>query len=188
MILHHDAQPEVEVDDATFKRFLRFPPTRDYTEAMEEAAVWARDWFSAHGRPWVIAVKANDHIRTLYPAEVGSETPLAVVIASAGPEAEQHAAECWENEEPDRYYFLESYAAAVADRLLIRTRDQLGASRHLSPGYPDWSVADNIPLLASLQNAVNLPGPLTSLESGMLVPKKSQIAVFPYALQPSDKN
>lgn len=178
MMLQREIHPVVAVDERTFKRFLRFPPAREFVDAMAEAATWARDWFTAHGRPWVLALRADAPIRALTGEQWPADTELGVIIASAGPEAEAHAGACFEADEPDRYYFLECYASAVVDQLLTRTRNQLGASRHVSPGYPEWDIAANRPLLAAIERQVTLPGPLRTLDSGMLVPKKSQIAVF----------
>lgn len=178
MVLHEEIHPSIDVDEATFKRFLRFPPTREFEGAMAEAAQWAREWFVAHGKPWIVALLADEAIRALTANRWPATTPLGVIITSAGPEAEAHAGACFEADEPDRYYFLECYASAVVDQLLTRTRNALGATRHYSPGYPEWGIEANPPLLAAINGLVSLPGPLRTLDSGMLVPKKSQIAVF----------
>lgn len=183
MMLNQEIHPQIDVDERTFKRFLRFPPTREFEGAMAEAARWAKDWFAANGRPWMISLKAEAAIRDTTDNRWSPGTELGVIVASAGPEAEAHAGACFENDEPDRYYFLECYAAAVVDELLTRTRNAFGQSRHYSPGYPEWGIEANIPLLEAIRNQVTLPGPLRTLDSGMLVPKKSQIAVF--ALNPS---
>ncbi len=183
MMLNQEIHPRIEVDERTFKRFLRFPPARAFEGAMAEAAAWAKDWFTQNGRPWVVSLKADAAIRATTGDRWPPETDLGVIVASAGPEAEAHAGACFENDEPDRYYFLECYAAAVVDELLTRARNAHGQSRHYSPGYPEWGIEANIPLLRAIQNQVTLPGPLRTLDSGMLVPKKSQIAVF--ALNPS---
>ena len=50
---------------------------------------------------------------------------------------------------------------------------------HYSPGYPEWDIAEQAALLALLTaSAAPLPGPLEVLDSGMLRPKKSLLAVF----------
>ncbi len=177
-VLRNLVSPVVEVDDATFKRFLRFPVQREFEDAMAEAANWARDWFTQHGRPWLIAAEANDTIKSMAPEPWAYAGSLGVIAASAGPEAEEGASVRWENDEPDRYYFLECFAAAVVDTLLVQTRNELGARRHYSPGYPEWSIAANVPLVEEINRVIPTPGPLTTLDSGMLTPKKSQIAVF----------
>lgn len=176
--LRFEPAPEVTVDDRVFKRFLRYPVARDFEGAVAENATWAREWFGQNGRPWLVAIEADETIQQLC-SNIWPKAPrLGVIIASAGAEAELAAAACWENDEPDRYYFLECFASAVVDTLLTQTRVSLGATKHYCPGYPDWSIAENIPLLAAIKNAVELPRPLESLDSGMLTPKKSQIAVF----------
>lgn len=186
MIYACEQHQPVAVDDATFKRYLRFPPSREFEGTMAENAEWARDWYAAHGRPWVVAFAATEGIRALTePDHWAADDDLAVVVASAGPEAENHAAACWDDDEPDRYYFLECYASAVVDSLLVRERNALGASRHRSPGYPDWSIGVNVSLVDTIREAIELPGPLSTLESGMLVPKKSQIALFPRTAPPT---
>lgn len=173
-----EASPSIEVDDRVFKRFLRFPVAREFEGAVGENATWARDWYTQNGRPWLIAIEADETIQQLS-SDIWPEAPkLGVIIASAGAEAELAAAEHWENDEPDRYYFLECFASAVVDELLTQNRNSLGATRHYCPGYPDWSIAANIPLLAAIKNVVELPRPLETLDSGMLTPKKTQIAVF----------
>ena len=178
MLLREQIHPSIEVDERTFKRFLRFPPARPFEGAMAEAAAWARDWFAQNGKPWMVALQADESIRRLTANRWSPETELGVIVSSAGPEAEAHAGACFEADEPDRYYFLECYAAAVVDELLVRTRNELGESRHYSPGYPEWGIEANPPLLAAIKSLVSLPGPMRTLDSGMLVPKKSQIAVF----------
>jgi hypothetical protein len=48
---------------------------------------------------------------------------------------------------------------------------------HYSPGYPEWDVSEQASLL-SLIGREELPGAVNVLESGMLRPKKSLLAVF----------
>jgi hypothetical protein len=51
---------------------------------------------------------------------------------------------------------------------------------HYSPGYPDWDISQQGELLKLLKRTAkqSLPGPIDVLDSGMLMPKKSLIAVF----------
>jgi hypothetical protein len=59
---------------------------------------------------------------------------------------------------------------------------------HDGPGYAGWDVGEQPRLLSRLsaRRRVDWPGPLDSLESGALRPKKSQLAVF--GLAPRDSN
>lgn len=165
------------VAERDYKRFLRFPPARAFEGPLAENAAWARAWFAANARPWSAAILADDSTRSLAAARFPDADNFAIVAAGAGPEAEAEAAARWAAGEPDRYFFLECYAAAVVEALLADARRRLNADKHLCPGYPGWPISDNHVLLAALRAADALPGPLDVLESGMITPKKSQLAV-----------
>ena len=190
------------VSDAEFKRLLRVPADFAFTGVMAENAAWVRGWYAAHGRPWLRATGAGscrvDGQVTTLDGRAWTSKELArrfrsaqgavVVAASAGPEAEAEAARCWEHDEPDRYYFLETYASAVVESLLAEARVRLCAWAedqgtvllpHYSPGYHGWTVGDQASVFSLL--AEPLPGPLEVMASGMLRPKKSQLAVFAVA-------
>jgi hypothetical protein len=117
-----------------------------------------------------------------------------LVAVSAGPEIEAEAQRVWLEEKPDEYFFLEIYGSAVVEHLTTMTGARLCAWAeshgmavlpHYSPGYPEWDISQQPGLLDLLRrsNAAALPGPLLpgpveSLDSGMLKPKKSLLAVF----------
>lgn len=165
------------VTEETFKRHLRMPVRRAFSPALQEAAEWARTWFREHGRPWTCAAAADASLREWLAPRFGPEARLVVIAASAGPEAEAEAARCFAAGEPDRYYFLECLASAAVETLLTEGRRRVGASRQHCPGYPGWSIEENTPLREAVGRLVDLPGPLEVLPSGMLRPKKSQLAV-----------
>jgi hypothetical protein len=169
---HHVAVAE---DD--FKRLLRFPLSRELEGPLLENATWAREWFAAHARPWSYAVPAAPVMRRIVGARTGSFGDVMVVAVSAGVEAEREAAARWAADEPDRYFFLESYASAMVEALLADARRELGVSKHFCPGYRHWPVEDNVMLADIVHAAGTLPGPLEVMASGMIVPKKSQLAV-----------
>jgi hypothetical protein len=193
-----------EVQEADFKRFLRFPPFKEFEGPVAENAAWARAWYGAHGRPWwcadFVAAAVEPGSGVLLEGErfggarlserFAGAAGAALVAASAGPEAEAEAAACFAAGEPDRYYFLECYAAAVVEALLAGARRRLAAwagtrdlapMHHYCPGFPDWSVADAPRLLALLRAGREFPGPLDTLPSGMLRPKKSQVAAVGFS-------
>ncbi len=172
-------EPQVcpRVPTAVYRRYLRLPPKRDLSPAILEAEHWARSWFHEHARPWTCIVAGDDAFDRWLATRRPGLGHAAIIAVSAGTEAESEAAARWKNEEPDRYYFLECYASAVVDTLLIAARTRLGASRHDCPGYPGWPIEDNRELLAILTRLAPLPGPLDVLDSGMLKPRKSQLAV-----------
>ena len=120
----------------------------------------------------------------------GAGAQGAVVVAvGAGPELEVEAQRLWLEGKPDEYFFLEVYGSAVVEHLVTMTGARLCAwaeSRqmavlpHYSPGYPEWAI-DEQPRLLDLINGSRRqmpPVPVEVLESGMLRPKKSLLAVF----------
>lgn len=187
------------VPDATYKRFLRFPPARPLEGAMAEAADWAQDWYGQHGRPWIvhtpvkIEVEEPQQLRVnglpmggsrvarLFHQATGGE----LILACAGIEAEEEAQRLWDAGEPDSYYFLEAYAAAVVESLLLRRRRELNEQEadtswtaHACPGHGNWSILDNLKLIKIARQALELPAEVDVLESGMLRPKKSLLGLM----------
>jgi len=114
----------------------------------------------------------------------------AVLVAvGAGPEAEEEARRLWKEEKPDEYFFLEVYASAIVEHLtttagarLCDWAEQRGMAvlPHSSPGYPDWDVAEQPRLLELIRRTRSgqFPSPVEAFETGMLRPKKTQLAVF----------
>lgn len=187
------------VSDEAFKRYLRFPVKRPLEGPMAERAAWARDWYQQNGRPWIVQIPVevtvveNKHL--LVAGQAMGDPRVArlfhriregrLVAASAGAEAEAEALRLWQRDEPDSYYFLDAFAAAVANQLLVDTRSQLQEQTtdgfwtpHRCPGYGAWDIVDNLDLFAILQSRTELPGPLQVLNSGMLKPTKSLIGIL----------
>jgi hypothetical protein len=195
----------VEVAPAEYQRLLGYP--RDYRleDRAAELADAARAWYVEHGRPWVFARQSNslnlaggkvviDGIdfqcprlfATLSQAEADS---VVMVAVSAGAELEQHANELWLEEKPDEYFFLEVYGSAVVEHLVTMKAAELctwaessgrAVLPHYSPGYPEWDIRQQGPLLRLIceHDRDRMPGELAALDSGMLRPKKSLLAVF----------
>jgi hypothetical protein len=110
-----------------------------------------------------------------------------LVAASAGPEIEQEAQNRWRDEKPDEYFFLEAYGSAVVEHLVMMTGARLCAWAdadgtavlpHYSPGYPEWTIEEQPDLLQLIGRTRRDAIPLELLDSGMLRPKKSLLAVF----------
>lgn len=191
-----------DVDGEEYVRLLGFPRGHRLEGRALELAEWARGWYAAHGRPWTYARVATDLLvaagtvtiegltlrsgrlhRTLDEAGASS---AALVAVSAGPELELEAQRAWTEGRPDEYFFLEMLGSAVVEHLTMRAGATLCAWAegegmavlpHDSPGYPEWDVADNARLLTLLGDRAT-GGRLEVLESGMLRPKKSLLAVF----------
>lgn len=196
--------PVVDVLRSEYQRLLGYPSDHTPSDRAEELMTWARAWFAEHGRPWIAArqldavgVSADDvtldgrpfssgRLRRIF-RDAGAERAVAVAV-SAGPEAEAEAHRLWEAGRPDEYFFLEVYASAVVEHLVMSAGAQLcewsepqgwRVLPHDSPGYPDWDISEQARLREVLiDGAVDAGGRLTVLDSGMLQPKKSLLAVF----------
>jgi hypothetical protein len=205
MIELFDTGPDVNVQPAEYKRLLGYPRDWVVRDRARELADWARLWYAEHGQPWVYAREADTV--EIAGAEVrlngvpftstrlsktlqGAGAQGAVVVAvGAGPELEVEAQRLWLEGKPDEYFFLEVYGSAVVEHLVTMAGARLCAwaeSRqmamlpHYSPGYPEWAI-DEQPRLLDLINGSRRqmpPVPVEVLESGMLRPKKSLLAVF----------
>jgi hypothetical protein len=199
-----DPGPEVAVQEVEYRRLLGVPRDHELSERATELASEARAWYAEHGRPWLYARQAASlalgegavrietaafRSRRLHDtlAEAGAGSAVLVAV-SAGRALEERAHRLWEEGKPDEYYFLETYGSAVVEALVAAAAYRLcewadghamAVLPHYSPGYPDWDIADQRALhdLIGLERA-QLPGRLSVLESGMLRPKKSLLAVF----------
>jgi hypothetical protein len=123
---------------------------------------------------------------TLQQAEACSVVLAAV---GAGPEAEEESRRRWEDEKPDEYFFLEVFASVVVEHLITAVGARLcdwaeqhgmAVLPHDSPGYAAWDVAEQPRLLELMKRTrkTPLPSRVEVFDSGMLRPKKTQLAVF----------
>jgi hypothetical protein len=200
-----ETNPPVNVAESEFKRLLGFPKNYFLSGRTCELVDTARDWFSKNGRPWFYARQinsldfANDKMRIgeiefsskqlreqFVEAQVAS---AMLVVVSAGKECEERARELWREEKPDEYFFLEMFGAAVVENLVAvasgricgwADENKMAALPHYSPGYSGWEISDQIKLwnLIRQNTAQNFDGKLEVLETGMLRPKKSLLALF----------
>ena len=200
-----DTFPDTSVQAAEYKRLLGFPRERVLEDRSRELSEWARDWYAANGKPWVYARQVeslkitNGSIsidgvsftsKRLQNTLVAAQADSAILVAvSAGPEVEAEARRAWLDEKPDEYFFLEIFGSAIVEHLTTTTGGRLcgwaethgmAVLPHYSPGYPEWDISEQDRLLNLIKRTAKhtLPGPLDVLDSGMLRPKKSLLAVF----------
>ena len=186
-------------------RLLGYPRGFELEGRALELAEWARDWYAKHGRPWVYARQAESFAiegdaicidgarfaskRLKSTLEQAGAHGVILVAVGAGAEAEEEARRRWVDEKPDEYFFLEMFASAVVEHLTTTAgarlcdwaeQHEMAVLPHYSPGYPEWDVAEQPRLLELMQRTrrETFPSPLEALESGMLRPRKSQLAVF----------
>jgi hypothetical protein len=205
MIELADTFPDVGVEPAEYQRLLGYPHDWVMEGRVLELAEWARAWYTTNGRPWVYARQAGDMEiadgailldgfsfasqrlqKTLQQARAHSAILVAV---GAGPEVERETLHLWHEEKPDEYFFLEMFGSAVVEHLTTATGARLCAWAeshemavlpHYSPGYPEWDIAEQARLLELMKQTGTqpMPFPVEVLDSGMLRPKKSMLAVF----------
>jgi len=200
-----DVHAAVNVLPEEYVRLLGYPRGFVLEGRAQELAEWARRWYAENGRPWVYARQAETFAmdsasicidgtpfasaRLESTLEQAGAHSVILVAVGAGPEAEEEAQRRWADDKPDEYFFLEMYAAAVVEHLTTTTGARLcdwaeqhgmAVLPHYSPGYPEWDVAEQPRLLALMKQTgrEDFPSELEALESGMLRPRKSQLAVF----------
>ena len=200
-----DTMPDINVLQEEYKRLLGYPNNYKLEGSARELADWARQWYTENGNPWVYALQFNkldyteenlriDNIelsskklrKQFAKAQVSS---AMLLLVSAGSECEEKTKQLWEEEKPDKYFFLEIFGSAVVEHLITTTgfrvcewaeKNDMAVLPHYSPGYAGWRIEDQHQLLKLIKQktSVILPGDIDILESGMLKPKKSMLAIF----------
>ena len=200
-----ETKPEVNVPEAEYQRLLGFPKNYSMSGRLRELADAARRWYAENGRPWFYAREINTldladgklrvdgtefSSRQLHDQFAGAQADRAVLVAvSAGRECEERAQQLWRESKPDEYFFMEMFGSAVVEHLVAVASgricgwaDRHGAAAlpHYSPGYSGWDISDQIKLwnLLRQNGARHFDGRLEVLETGMLRPKKSLLAVM----------
>jgi hypothetical protein len=200
-----DNKPEINVRESEYKRLLGLPADYKLEGKILELAEWAKQWYKENGQPWIYAVRSDkinisneklfiDNIEFSshrFREQLTSAAASGVIITavSAGIECEQKAHQLWQEGKPDEYFFLEVYGSVVVEYLITTAGfrfcawadgNNFAVLPHYSPGYPGWNAEDQYPLynLIRQNKKDELPGELNILESGMLSPKKSLLAVF----------
>ena len=200
-----DIHPDVNVLEAEYVRLLGYPRNHVLEGRPQVLAQWAREWYQQNGKPWVYARKLRtleadrDRLRLegipfvsnrLCDQLVDAGADGAFVAAvSAGKECEEMAHRLWLEDKPDEYFFLETYGSAVVEYLIANTGFRFcewadlqnsAVLPHYSPGYPGWDISDQEHLFNLIvDKRTNVfPAELRVLDTGMLNPKKSLLAVF----------
>ena len=200
-----DTNPDTRVIEKEYKRLLGYPVDFEINERSRDLIDWAREWYNNNGKPWAYAVRIDEletkkEIISINGLELTSKKlcqqftevevhSVMILAVSAGKECEQKAQQLWIEGKPDEYFFLEVYGSAVVEHLVATTgfrfcewaeENNMMVLPHYSPGYPGWKVEDQKGILQLIEQSKtqNLPGNIQLLESGMLNPKKSMLAVF----------
>jgi hypothetical protein len=204
MIDLFDTSPDTNVQEFEFKRLLGYPAHHVLEGRAREIADATRQWYVEHGRPWIYArqadalelaggqIKINGAAfssQLLHEQFKTAQVDSALLVAvSAGPECEEKARALWQEGKPDEYFFMEMFGSVVVEHLVTIANgricgwaDQNGrvALPHYSPGYSGWDISDQNSLweLIRRKKEGGFPGELDVLDTGMLRPKKSLLAV-----------
>lgn len=200
-----DTQPHIDVLEAEYTRLLGYPRQHIMTGRARELATWARRWYAENGAPWIYARRtealhvSDEGVRIdgiafrsarlrKQLADAQAHAVLLVAV-SAGAACEERARQLWQEEKPDEYFFLEVYGSAVVEHLVTTAgarlcawadREGMAVLPHDSPGYAGWDVSEQRRLLQLIRAHDDgaFPAEMEVLETGMLRPKKSLLAVF----------
>lgn len=199
-----ETSPPADVQEAEYRRLLGYPKNRLLEGRASELADAARQWFLENGRPWIYAKETSElelrdgkvrmgamefsskRLHDLF-AEARAHGVVLTAV-SAGKECEEHAHSLWHDGKPDEYFFLKVFGSAVVEHLITTAsgricswadEKQMAVLPHFSPGYSGWDISDQVKLWDLFgQHPDRFPGELEVLESGMLKPEKSLLAVF----------
>lgn len=196
-----DAAPLVNIDDREYLRLLGYPPTAEIGDRPKELMSQARDWYASNGKPWVysrtVELTFSENTFALDGVlftgqklrgalEVAGAHQAVLVAAGAGANLEAESQRLWQDERPDEYFFLDVFGSAVVEQLVTQAGARLcewadpqglAILPHQSPGYEDWDMSEQSKLL-NLIDLSSIPERIEALDSGMLRPKKSMLAVF----------
>jgi hypothetical protein len=200
-----DNHPDIHVQETEFKRLLGYPGRHVLEGRAREIADSTRQWYAEHGRPWIYArqtealdlsggqIKINGATFFSPPLREQFNTAQAhsalLVAVSAGPQCEEKARALWQEGKPDEYFFMEMFGSAVVEHLVTLAngricgwadQNHMVALPHYSPGYSGWDISDQTRLwdLIRPPAARDFPGELDVMDTGMLRPKKSLLAVI----------
>ena len=199
-----EISPPPDVQESEYQRLLGYPKNRPLEGRARELADAARQWFRENGRPWIYANEtgalelregkvrmgamqfSSKRLHDLF-AEARAHGAVLTAV-SAGKECEEHALSLWNDGKPDEYFFLKVFGSAVVEHLITTAsgricswadEKQMAVLPHFSPGYSGWDISDQVKLWDLFgQHPGRFPGQLEVLESGMLKPEKSLLAVF----------
>jgi hypothetical protein len=200
-----DICPDINVQESEYQRLLGYPGHHVLEGRSRELADTTRQWYAEHGKPWIYARQtealelAGAQVRIngtgfsssrLHDQFNAAQVHSAVlVVVSAGKQCEEKARELWQEGKPDEYFFMEMFGSAVVEHLVAGVSGRICAWAdgqgmvalpHYSPGYSGWDVSDQIKLweLIRQHKDRDFPEELRVMDTGMLQPKKSLLALF----------
>ena len=205
----HAVELAAAISEPELMRLLGLPRTRGLAGELGERAQAARSWYAANGRPF--AATRRVAVERLSASEVSlvdgtvlrsaaladglraTDGHAVVVFAvSAGREVAAEIGRLWASDRPDEAYFLDRFAAAVTEALVLRTsgsecRQASGAGETLlpplSPGCGRFEIGDQQRLMRLVGGVPTSDerlrqGPIELLPAGALDPPHSLLGVL----------
>lgn len=200
------AELAAAVSERELVRLLGLPRERALEGELAARADAARDWYASQGDPFaatrriavaeatadVVQLEDGTRLRSAALSDglrrVEGHAVVALAV-SAGRAVAAEASRRWATDRPDEAFFLDRFAAAVTEALLLwasgeecRSASAAGETLlpPLSPGCGDFDIADQHTLLALLGGAPQqeraVLGPIELLPTGALAPPHSLLA------------
>lgn len=209
------AELAAAVSERELLRLLGLPRGRELGVELRERTQLARSWYAANGRPFAAtrrhAVESVSASNVLLADGTGLRSgaladglratrghAVVVLAVSAGPEVAAEGSRLWAADRPDEAYFLDRFAAAVTEALVLwASGNECGGASSagetllppLSPGCGRFEIGDQqrlVQLLGGMPSSderLRL-GPIEVLGTGALAPPHSLLAVFGVTRQP----
>jgi hypothetical protein len=209
------AELAAAVSERELRRLAGLPRGRDLEGELRSRADAAREWYASNGKPFAAARRHPVERLTAGEVRLADGTELRspalaealhdarghsvlVLAVSAGREVAVETKRLWAEDRPDEAYFLDRFAAAVTEALVLwvsgsACRDASSAGETLlpplSPGCGRFELGDQQRLLALL-GGVPAPdarlrlGPIELLATGALDPPHSLLAAIGVTRQP----
>lgn len=209
------AELAAAVSERELLRLVGLPRDRELEGDLRVRADDARAWYVAHGHPFAAASRVEAHelsaagVRLTDGTELRSPDLAAslratrghAVVAlavSAGREVAAEVSRLWAKDHPDEAFFLDRFATAVAEALVLwasgalcRAASSAGETLlpPLSPGCGRFEIGDQQRLMRLLGGAPAgderlALGPIELLPTGALDPPHSLLAALGVTRQP----
>jgi len=193
---------QLDIDRSHYIRRLGYPKDYEVPEHIQKSMDWAAQWYQDNGNPWmqiyeldVVLEKEKIFLNTVethapkiynrfYKYNVNK---ALLIVSTAGNLVDKKTAELWSSDEPDRSFFLDTFAASVTEALVsfgvdyinewAAQKNRRSLSRY-SPGYPGWDLKEQFLLMDIIKNIIDEEIPVTISDTALLTPLKSQLSLI----------
>lgn len=196
-----------KVRESEYLRLLGYPPGYDPGEETKKLMKWAEERYKEIGVPFFgrfdVSIQLEDNGFLIIDDTRVESTHLwnqfrnnkvrkgVLLAASAGSEAQEEVTHLWKEGHPDRYYFLDTYNAALVEEMVTKASFEICSENEnegltvlprYSPGYTGWDLScqkDLYNVLEKKDRSIN--NYIGIFSSGMLSPNKSQFSLIGFS-------